>query len=75
MYELEGEATLRYCRLFCIDGNNSLKSVDDALKSGVPRDDDRAGRRDIWVTQTEVDVFEKDSCLEEEVCIKFHDIK
>lgn len=71
MYELEGEPALRYRRLFCIDidGNNSLKSVDDALKSGVPQDDSRTARRDIWVGQAEVDVFEQDSRREEEVCL------
>lgn len=59
-YELVGERGLKYRRLFCIDGNNSLKSIDDAMRSGTAREDGRTGRRDIWITQEEVDKFAND---------------
>lgn len=60
MYETEGEPAQQYKKLFCMDGNNSLKSVDDALRSGVPRDDSRKPRRDIWLHPDEVNRFARE---------------
>ena len=59
-YELEDEPELRYKKLFCIDGNNSLKSVDDLIKRGIPRADSRGPRRDIWISRDDVDKFENE---------------
>ncbi|KAH7902889.1 hypothetical protein BJ138DRAFT_1138811 [Hygrophoropsis aurantiaca] len=56
-YKCEDEPKLRYSCLCAIDGNNSLKLVDSAIRRGVERIDPRDARSDIWLKEEEVDVF------------------
>lgn len=46
--------------LVCIDGNNSLKSIDNAFKSGVTRTDTRSFVSRRWIENEEVDQFKDD---------------
>ena len=55
MYRLKGEPHLKYSMLVAMDGNQSLKLVDDAFRAGRPLRDDRAGRSTCWLTPEEVD--------------------
>lgn len=41
--------------LVTMDGNQSLKLVDDSFRAGTPLRDDRLGRSEYWLTPTEVD--------------------
>ncbi|OBZ74171.1 hypothetical protein A0H81_06337 [Grifola frondosa] len=57
LYVLEGEAPLKYSLLATMDGNQSLKLVDDIFRSGAPRDDNRVGHSELWLSPEEVDRF------------------
>jgi hypothetical protein len=48
--------------LATIDGNNSLKLVDDSFQRGTQRIDARTGRADFWLSEEYVDRF-KDEVL------------
>ena len=55
LYKLEGEAPLQYSMLVTMDGNHSLKLVDDMFRAGTTLRDDRCGRSPLWLTTEEVD--------------------
>lgn len=55
MYKLEDEPQLKYSMLVAMDGNQSLKLVDDAFRAGKPLRDDRVGCSENWLTPAEVD--------------------
>lgn len=57
MYELEGEEPLAHRILATMDGNNSLKLVDDSFRRGTQRIDARTGRADFWLSEEYVDQF------------------
>jgi hypothetical protein len=57
MYELEDEEPLVHRLLAAIDGNNSLKLVDDSFRRGTQRIDTRTGRVDRWLSADYVDQF------------------
>ncbi|OBZ66016.1 hypothetical protein A0H81_14010 [Grifola frondosa] len=56
-YALQNEHPLKYQFLATMDGNQSLKLVDDMFRSGTPRQDDRVGRSDVWLLPERVDRF------------------
>ncbi len=56
LYRLEGE-TYNPTLLACMDGNSSLKLVDDSFRSGEKRRDERTWRTDLFMTPEEVDRF------------------
>ncbi|CDO74657.1 hypothetical protein BN946_scf184832.g1, partial [Trametes cinnabarina] len=60
LYHLEGEDDLEYSLLVAIDGNSSLKLVDDAFRSGQPQQDSRTWRTDVFMSSDEVDMFKDD---------------
>ncbi|TFK79198.1 hypothetical protein K466DRAFT_505958 [Polyporus arcularius HHB13444] len=57
LYRLEGEKPLKPGLLASMDGNSSLKLVDDAFRSGQTRPDERTWRTDLFITAEEVDQF------------------
>jgi Kyakuja-Dileera-Zisupton transposase len=57
MYELEDEKPLVHRLLAAMDGNNSLKLVDDSFRWGTQRIDTRTGRADRWLSANYVDQF------------------
>jgi hypothetical protein len=57
MYELDREEPLAHRILATIDGNNSLKLVDDSFRRGTQRMDTRTGRADFWLSEEYVDQF------------------
>ncbi|KAI0682682.1 hypothetical protein C8T65DRAFT_713785 [Cerioporus squamosus] len=57
LYRLEGEPKLKHGVLACMDGNSSLKLVDDSFRSGEARLDERTWRTDLFMTPEEVDKF------------------
>jgi hypothetical protein len=62
MYELEDEKPLVHRLLAAMDGNNSLKSIDDSFRRGTRRIDTRTGRVDRWLSADYVNQF-KDEVL------------
>ncbi|EPS95018.1 hypothetical protein FOMPIDRAFT_130893 [Fomitopsis schrenkii] len=62
LYKLEGEAPLKYSLLVNMDGNQSLKLVDDLFRAGATRQDERTGRSDLWLTPSEVDQWKDEVC-------------
>lgn len=56
-YELEGEAPLEHRILVTMDGNNSLKLVDESFRRGLERADNRTGRSSKWLPPAYVDLF------------------
>lgn len=56
-YELDNESPLRYAKLFCIDGNNSLKLIDASMRRGNLRKDTRTNRTDYWLSTEYVDIY------------------
>lgn len=57
MYKLDGEVPLPYGILAAMDGNSSLKLVDDRFRSGYARVDGRTCRTDLFLSPEEVDKF------------------
>ncbi|KAL6299353.1 hypothetical protein BKA93DRAFT_819932 [Sparassis latifolia] len=57
LYQLQDEPALKFSLLATMDGNQSLKLVDDLFRSGVTRSDGRMDRTDIWLTPEAVDRF------------------
>lgn len=57
LYKLSNEPTLKYSLLVTMDGNQSLKLVDETFRHGSLREDGRAARTDIWLSRAEVDRF------------------
>ena len=55
LYKLHDEPPLKYSMLVTMDGNQSLKLVDDAFRAGKPLRDDRLGHCEYWLTPAEVD--------------------
>ncbi|OBZ67902.1 hypothetical protein A0H81_12134 [Grifola frondosa] len=51
------ESSLKFSFLVTMDGNSSLKLVDDVFRGGIARTDDRTGRTDIWISPEEVNRF------------------
>ncbi|KIY47080.1 hypothetical protein FISHEDRAFT_46014, partial [Fistulina hepatica ATCC 64428] len=60
MYKLENEVPLCPSMLACMDGNNSLKLIDDAFKPGQRRHDSRELRTHRFLEPEEVDRFKDD---------------
>ncbi|EPS92790.1 hypothetical protein FOMPIDRAFT_1137302 [Fomitopsis schrenkii] len=63
LYKLEGEPPLQYSMLVTMDGNQSLKLVDELFRVGKTLRDDRHGRSQLWLTMEEVDRW-KDEAAE-----------
>jgi hypothetical protein len=57
MYRLEDEPPMKFSMLATMDGNNSLKLVDNTFKSGLSRIDDRMSTSSRWITPDDVDRF------------------
>lgn len=57
LYQLEGEPKLSPALLATMDGNQSLKLVDNQYRSGVPLQDTKTARTDFWITPDVVDQF------------------
>ena len=57
MYKLEDEPPMKFSILATMDGNNSLKLVDNTFKSGLSRIDDRMSTSSRWITPEDVDWF------------------
>ncbi|RPD53405.1 hypothetical protein L226DRAFT_548449 [Lentinus tigrinus ALCF2SS1-7] len=57
LYTLENESKLSRSMLVTMDGNQSLKLVDSAFRSGTPLLDSRQARTDYWIPTAEVDRF------------------
>ncbi|KAI0362907.1 hypothetical protein BV20DRAFT_926676, partial [Pilatotrama ljubarskyi] len=57
LYRLQDEAPLKYDLLAAMDGNSSLKLVDETYRSGIARQDGRVGRTDLFIPVQEVDRF------------------
>ena len=55
LYKLHDEQPLQYSMLVSMDGNQSLKLVDNAFRAGTPLRDDRVGHSEYWLTPAEVD--------------------
>jgi Kyakuja-Dileera-Zisupton transposase len=60
MYKLTDEEPLKFSMLAAMDGNFSLKLVDNTFLSGTPRADDRASTSSRWITPDEVDQFKEE---------------
>ncbi|PCH35429.1 hypothetical protein WOLCODRAFT_111009 [Wolfiporia cocos MD-104 SS10] len=60
LYYLDDEPLLKYSLLATMDGNQSLKLVDDQFRSGHLRDDGRSARTGIWILPEEVDRFKNE---------------
>ncbi|KIY47135.1 hypothetical protein FISHEDRAFT_45873, partial [Fistulina hepatica ATCC 64428] len=60
MYKLDNETSLRPSILACMDGNNSLKLIDDTFKSGQPRRDSRQLKMFRFLEPEEVDLYKDD---------------
>ncbi|KAH9923377.1 uncharacterized protein B0H18DRAFT_1085727 [Fomitopsis serialis] len=61
LYSLEEEEPLKPKILTCMDGNQSLKLVDEAFRAGTTRIDDRTARTDIWISPGQVDRFKDEA--------------
>lgn len=70
LYKLEDEAPLMPALLVTMDGNQSLKLVDNQFRSGTTLQDLRTTRTDMWITPEEVDVFQFE-VQSRRVCIPF----
>lgn len=57
MYELEDELPLEHHILTTMDGNNSLKLVDESYRRGLERVDNRTGRSSKWLSPAYVDQY------------------
>jgi hypothetical protein len=57
-YRLEKEEKLNFAFLACMDGNNSLKSIDTSYRYGNPREDDRMLQSLRWLETEEVNMFQ-----------------
>jgi hypothetical protein len=57
MYELNDEEQLAHRLLMAMDGNNSLRLVDDSFRHGTQRPDTRSGRASNWLSAEYVDIF------------------
>ena len=57
MYKLEDEPPMKFSMLATMDGNNSLKLVDNTFKSGLSHIDDRMLTSSRWITPEDVDRF------------------
>jgi len=69
LYKTEGEPSLKFSFLAAMDGNNSLKLVDSAFRSGKPRWDDRESDSVRWIVPEDVDVFKDE--VSRTVCRKY----
>ncbi|KAH9923875.1 uncharacterized protein B0H18DRAFT_878327 [Fomitopsis serialis] len=61
LYKIEDEPTLKYALLATMDGNQSLKLVDNMFRHGTTREDGRSARTDIWLSPAEVDRFKDEA--------------
>lgn len=48
---------MKFSMLATMDGNNSLKLVDNTFRSGLSRIDDRISTSSRWITPEDVDRF------------------
>ncbi|KZT63508.1 hypothetical protein DAEQUDRAFT_650722, partial [Daedalea quercina L-15889] len=60
LYVLEGEEPLKPALLATMDGNQSLKLVDDAYCAGITRYDPRTARTDMWLHPDDVNRFQNE---------------
>jgi hypothetical protein len=56
-YSLVDEPPLEFSFLCALDGNNSAKLIDPAIRSGEERPDPRSGMSSIWLTESYVNQF------------------
>ncbi|KIY46277.1 hypothetical protein FISHEDRAFT_5241, partial [Fistulina hepatica ATCC 64428] len=63
MYRLEGEVPLNPSMLFCCDGNNSLKLINEIFQPGQPRCDNRQLKSFYFLEPEEVDHFKDDVAI------------
>lgn len=68
LYKLQDEPPLKYSMLVTMDGNQSLKLVDDAFRAGTPLRDDRLGCSKNWLTPAEVDRWKDE--VSRPVCLR-----
>ncbi|OCH84140.1 hypothetical protein OBBRIDRAFT_742103, partial [Obba rivulosa] len=57
LHSLEDEPPLKYRLLVTMDGNSSLKLVNNVFRSGQVQEDIKTRRSDIWILPEEVDRF------------------
>ncbi|TFY55866.1 hypothetical protein EVJ58_g7981 [Rhodofomes roseus] len=55
LYKLEGETPLKYSMLVTMDGNQSLKLVNDIFRAGKTLQDDQTGHSELWLMPADVD--------------------
>ncbi|KAI0366036.1 hypothetical protein BV20DRAFT_1056040 [Pilatotrama ljubarskyi] len=60
LYRLEDEPPLEYDLLVAVNGNSSLKLIDDAFRGSQQRPDHRTARTDLIILPEEVDRFKDD---------------
>lgn len=61
LYHLEDEVQLKPALLATMDGNQSLKLVDNMYRFGIDQEDSRTARTDIWLSPEEVDRFKDEA--------------
>ncbi|KAF8336202.1 hypothetical protein F5887DRAFT_1247567 [Amanita rubescens] len=57
MYKVKDEPLLMYSMMAAMDGNNSLKLVDESIRAGQPRADNRQSLSPRWISTVDVDKF------------------
>jgi hypothetical protein len=57
MYKTADEPPLKYSMLVAMDGNNSLKLVDNTFCAGTPHPDDHTSSVPRWIQSEDVDRF------------------
>jgi hypothetical protein len=56
-YKVEDEPAMTFAVQKEMDGNNSLKRMDEVVRHGAQSKDKRKARTDYWQTRDEVDVY------------------
>ncbi|KAI0644812.1 hypothetical protein C8Q79DRAFT_912370 [Trametes meyenii] len=74
LYRLDKEEPLPYDFFASMDGNNSLKLVDDSFRSGQSRRDDRTHRTDLFIAPDEVDKYKDEVANSQKVCDGDNDV-
>jgi hypothetical protein len=73
MYELTEEPPMKFSMLAAMDGNNSLKLVDNTFRSGSSHMDDRTSTSSRWLEPKDVDRF-KDEVVNSHQNVSQHSI-
>ncbi|OBZ76606.1 hypothetical protein A0H81_03873 [Grifola frondosa] len=66
LYKVDDEVPLKFSLLTTMNGNQSLKLVDNIFRVGVQRHEDRTCRTDMWISTAEVDRFKDEVCQSKE---------